>query len=156
MDGVDEIDGLAGDDSGLVVTLGDAGGIVATPEVDAGSDVIPMPTPDAGPPVEPPVDGGSIAVLPDAGMGVPGIPDIPDVPDIPGVACQIDEVQPILECGFESCAMSASAAEIGTCMLTNCGLLFLTISSECRGCLLSAISMDLTMISSACLTATTM
>ncbi len=91
-------------------------------------------------------------------------------------ACTLDELSPIFECARSSCvslpdaslpdvSLSGDASlpdaslpdaslpdpgELATCILVNCGTLVFGVSSECRGCLLAGVGMNLDEIRMMC------
>lgn len=85
----------------------------------------------------------------------------------PLIACTVEELQPIVECASDACVMlpdaglpggdaslpdasSPDAEELAACIVTHCGVLVFDVSSDCRGCLLAGVSMDLETIASSC------
>lgn len=89
------------------------------------------------------------APLPDA----PPPPDAtpPPSPDAAiALACTSEEITPLAQCAAENCA-SGGGGDIQTCLLTNCTLLLLGLSSDCQACLASAASQDFTLIAATCI-----
>ncbi len=89
---------------------------------------------DAGPPVVTP--DAAIVVVPDAGSSS----GIDAGGGLPGLACTLDEVTPLLTCASENCLMELGTPTATTCLLLNCGTTVLGLSTECSGCILTAIA----------------
>ncbi len=55
-------------------------------------------------------------------------------------ACSLDELQPIIECVTDNCLEDIADGNLATCVTFSCGLLFLTLPSDCSQCLLAGLS----------------